>query len=221
MDIMKEGKQPWHGHEVTYLIIEGDVAPEALLPEELALVGERHHPRRRRRYCQGRWGVQEALRKAGFDEVVGTPINMDMQGRPFWGGGKNPDVSFSITHHAAMTMVAVAPGAVSIGVDLETIDPRFERPLEPILTPLERHFLDSLGEPESMERVWGATAIWVAKEALAKGTGKGWMAHQQDFPLYDLKIEDGCFLCHFKEQNEWQVVVEEWQDRLMAFAGKI
>lgn len=205
MDILLDGKLRWGDDEIIYMIVGGDAEPEALLPDEWALLAHRNHPRRRHRYCLGRLGIQEALRRNGFDDVVGTPVVMDEQGKSYWGGDKPTNLSFSIAHHGEVTVIALAPESVKVGVDIEKVAEMFDRQLEPLLTPEEKKFVESMGPEMTEERNTGATALWVAKEALSKSTGGGWMAHQQDFPLKDIHYSEDKMSCKFSNGEKWHV----------------
>lgn len=222
MQVLLEDVLSWNeAQDVHYLVIDDEIKIDKLLPEEVVLLEERYHPRRQKRFCQGRWGVREALRRAGYKEGLDVPILMDSKGKGVWGTEHPPKISFSISHYHQKTLVAIAPQKVSIGVDMEAIDRRFQRPIERIMTIGERNFLKLLDTDDRDDLDWGFTAIWVAKESVAKACGLGWMAHQRDFPLTHLEKYGRDLTCRWEgSYGLFEIQVKDSPQGLLGFAEK-
>jgi 4'-phosphopantetheinyl transferase len=91
------------------------------------------------------------------------------QGKPTLHDGR---LSFNLSHSGAVAIVAVAPGEVDLGIDVEHVRPmaNMEKLVGRFFSPLERTALSS----QPLERREAAFfRLWTRKEAFIKATGKG------------------------------------------------
>jgi 4'-phosphopantetheinyl transferase len=82
-----------------------------------------------------------------------------------------PDLSFSMSHSGAVGLVAVARGA-AVGADVEVVRPRrrLERLAARTMSPAEHDRWRAVAPDEQLDAF---LALWTAKEAQLKATGRG------------------------------------------------
>jgi 4'-phosphopantetheinyl transferase len=99
-------------------------------------------------------------------EHCGDPAH----GRPVVAG--EPAVSYSLSHSEMLAVVALVPGTVRVGVDIEAVRPRpkLAALAARVLAPDERARWQAAPPPERLERFLQA---WTRKEAYLKATGVG------------------------------------------------
>jgi 4'-phosphopantetheinyl transferase len=159
-------------------------APPGLLSdrEEAILAGLTVLPRRRK-WLLGRWAVKRLLGELSAERgMIGgaalldarVSILNDAAGVPFVereGEGRLP-LSLSISHRGDLALAAVAlqPG-VSIGADLETIEPRDPALVRQFFCEAEAADVAKAGSERAADLV--VARVWSAKEALLKAMGIG------------------------------------------------
>lgn len=153
--------------------------------------------RRRREWLFGRAAIKEAVR-AWICEQTGQLLHPsdiivghDAAGAPFvsgdWAGTLIDAPSVSLTHDAALCLVAVAPQGVAVGVDREALA-RVRRPdlLQGAFSAPESALLAGLDGPARDERL---LRLWCAKEAAAKALGTGLQGRPEAFVVEPLDAD--------------------------------
>ncbi|WP_143196622.1 4'-phosphopantetheinyl transferase family protein [Streptomyces sp. MJM1172] len=123
----------------------------------------------RRRFIVRRGMVKQVLaHRTGLPPAELT-IHADARGRPMV--TVCPRLRFSVSHRGPLAVLALSGDGSRVGVDLERVSAHRVTPrmLAYTLTPREQHFLTRL--PPS-ERPRAFHAVWTAKEAVAKATGR-------------------------------------------------
>ncbi|MFB6807260.1 4'-phosphopantetheinyl transferase family protein [Streptomyces sp. NPDC056387] len=123
----------------------------------------------RRRFIVRRGMVKQVLaHRTGLPPAELT-IHTDARGRPTVTA--YPRLRFSVSHRGPLAVLAVSGNGSQVGVDVERVSGHRVTPriLAYTLTPSERHFLAGL---PSRERIRAFHAVWTAKEAVAKATGR-------------------------------------------------
>jgi 4'-phosphopantetheinyl transferase len=158
------------------------VAPASLLaPEELERCDSLRVPKRRRDWLLGRWTAKHLLQSYLAEQ--GTPLLLDEilisaspEGAPYASrlrpsGPERLPLSLSISHSGDFSFcaLAVAP-PVSVGADVETIEPRPASLAEQFFTPSELSAV--LARPDAERDGW-ITLVWSAKEAFLKCIREG------------------------------------------------
>ena len=98
------------------------------------------------------------------------------------------DVFFSASDSGDAGAVAVASRRVGVDVEVETVRRRQDRIAARMFAPDERVLLDALAGDE---RRWLFHRCWVAKEAYAKGTGRGLALPFGEFSVADALRSSG------------------------------
>lgn len=131
---------------------------------------------------RSRWIASHvALRRvlaAALDTMPASlEFTIDEQGKPHLAGEFAGVLEFSLSHSAALALVAVSRAA-PVGVDLELIEPvtDIEAVARRHFAPEEARVLERL---EGNERVEAFYRIWTRKEAYLKATGAG-LGHKLD-----------------------------------------
>ena len=160
------------------------MAPAGLLhPTEQAKLDSFRVLKRRRDWLLGRWTAKRLIQQYLLETTTARHplpailIAADPDGAPFAALGVSSGedeasapqrlpISLSISHSGDRAFCALIdePG-VSVGADVELIEPRERALAEQFFTPEELAFLDTVDPPEYHAAV---TAIWCAKEAVLK-----------------------------------------------------
>jgi 4'-phosphopantetheinyl transferase len=101
-------------------------------------------------------------------------------------------LSFNLSHSGALALVAVAPGGVEVGVDLERLRPRRDlRRLAARWLPAEEAEAVGASSDEDLERVF--YAAWTRYEARVKclGTGLAGPDPGPEVEAWPVEIDDG------------------------------
>ncbi|MFE2430667.1 4'-phosphopantetheinyl transferase family protein [Streptomyces sp. NPDC059373] len=124
----------------------------------------------RRRFVVRRALVKQAIALRTGLPVQGVTISTDRYGRPELAG--HPRTRFSVSHCGPLAVLAMTGDGSPVGVDVERVraDRATGRMLRYALTPRERAAVTGLAP---RERPLAFHAVWTAKEAVAKATGRG------------------------------------------------
>jgi 4'-phosphopantetheinyl transferase len=141
-------------------------------------------PKRRNEWRLGRWIAKCAV-AASIDH---SPAFSEIEVRPSpcgapevsYAGAPLP-VSISISHRAGRACCALANGSLSIGCDLEVVEPRSPAFLSDYFTPEEECFLNQFPHVEQ-SRV--ATLLWSAKESALKALRTGLRADTRSVSVH-------------------------------------
>lgn len=139
---------------------------EALLHERerRSLAGMRHE-RRRGDYLAGRRAAKAAVtRVCPVSDPAAIWIEPGALRQPVLGGPGTAGVAVSLAHSHYVGAAVAYDAAHPIGIDLELADPARAGTLHAALTPGERRLAANLPH----DALTAATALWTAKEALAK-----------------------------------------------------
>ncbi len=151
--------------------------PNFLSPLELEKLAGLLVPKRRTEWLHGRRAAKQLLfnrspQLAGSDPAKISVLNAP-SGAPYFAdaNGMALPLALSLSHRAGWVACAVAdqPG-LSIGIDLECIEPRADNFVETFFTDQEIAFTGSL---TGKQRDLWITLVWSLKEAVLKALGQG------------------------------------------------
>ena len=132
-------------------------------------------PKRRSDWLLGRWTAKTAAASWLRLPVTGTllaalEIRPAPDGAPelFWNGIPGL-VAISITHRNGIAACAVAPAAITLGCDLEVIEPRSDAFISDYFSSPEQELIDR--SPAARFRL--AALLWSAKESVLKALRMG------------------------------------------------
>jgi len=151
--------------------------PETFLsPAELQKLGTMRFPKRRGEWLLGRWAAKSLARSLpDFSRCQPAALEIRSQtgGAPYLHVlyGTCPQHSLSISHSGNLAFCALTLAAgVSVGADLEKVEPRTDEFLEDYFTPAE---WKQVRLCPADTRDLTANLIWSAKEAMLKSLGVG------------------------------------------------
>lgn len=143
---------------------------------EKECLGRMRFEKRRADWRLGRWTVKRGV--AVFlnlpccsNSLSGIEICAAPSGAPcVFVEGKPAPVSVSLSHRNGLACCAVAPPGISLGCDLEAIEPRSDAFVADYFTSSERRFV---AETSFEERWRVAALLWSGKESALKALGTG------------------------------------------------
>jgi phosphopantetheinyl transferase len=165
--------------EIRYLIEHEEGRPEALhwLGErEAEVLGGLASPVRRASWLLGRWAAKRAafmlLAQRGqarrYDQIE---IRAAASGAPeIWLSGARAPMSLSLSHRAGEALAVLGPAGLSIGGDLEVVEPRSAELVGDFFTEGERARWEAA---PPADRDTHAGLVWSAKESALKALGEG------------------------------------------------
>jgi acyl transferase domain-containing protein/phosphopantetheinyl transferase (holo-ACP synthase) len=147
---------------------------------------EGHHPNAQRQFLLGRMAAKDAVRARLWDQGHGplfpaeVEIGNEASGRPVVRAPGGGDLRVSIAHTTGLGVAIVGDG-VDVGIDVEPVEERSERFAGMVLTDAEQ----ALVAPTRFagDRDAWLTAVWAAKEAVAKATGRGLQGRPKDIEV--------------------------------------
>lgn len=128
-------------------------------------------PKRRADWRLGRWTAKQAVAAylgvpCDSEWLARIEIRAAASGAPEVLLASEPaNLSISITHRVGISACAVAPVDMTVGCDLELIEPRSEAFLADYFTPTEQA---TLKREAAAQRVIFSTLLWSAKESVFK-----------------------------------------------------
>jgi 4'-phosphopantetheinyl transferase len=147
-----------------------------LTPEEALVHAALRMPHRVADWRLGRWVAKGAV-AAALDQVASARDTIEVLAAP--GGApvarllgpssEVPTVSVSLSHSGGTGFAAAAPGAVRLGCDLETIEPRSDAFVSDYFTTDEEVWIRAGGSLRHTR----ANLLWSAKESALKALGEG------------------------------------------------
>ncbi|MGA9565606.1 MAG: 4'-phosphopantetheinyl transferase superfamily protein [Candidatus Korobacteraceae bacterium] len=152
-------------------VTEMPLADDWLSPSEKLRLADLRFPKRRTDWRLGRWTAKQAVTaylKAPSDPqtLARIEIRSAESGAPEVFRDNDPcGVSISITHSTGIAACAVAAAQVSIGCDLEFLEPRSDAFLTDYLTEAEQALVNRVAQDE---RVVFSNLLWSAKESALK-----------------------------------------------------
>jgi len=157
-------------------LAEAPAANDWLSPGEKLRLDAMRFPKRRADWRLGRWTAKRAV--AAYLNVACDPdmltrieIRSALSGAPEVFLDNHPaTVSVSITHRAGVAACAVAPSEITIGCDLELVEPRSDAFLADYFTAGEQAFVMRV---PSEKRVVFSNLLWSAKESALKALKVG------------------------------------------------
>ena len=163
--------------------LEGS-ASELPVSDDWLTAGERERlaslrfPKRRADWRLGRWTAKRAVAiYLELPSLEAVEIRAAPSGAPeaFVAGERAP-LALSISHRRSVAVCAIGVGAMSIGCDLELIEPRSDAFVADYFTAEEQGLIAR--EPEM------ANVVWSAKESALKAMGEG------------LRLDTRCVVVH-------------------------
>jgi 4'-phosphopantetheinyl transferase len=148
-----------------------------LTPAESARLAGLRFPKRRIEVRLARWTAKLALAAAlGLDDDAGTLAGIEIRpaatGAPVAFLGEEPaPVAVSLTDRADWAVCVVAPADLTVGCDLELVEPRSDAFVRDWLTPAEQDLV--FGAAPGDERQVLANLVWSAKESALKALETG------------------------------------------------
>lgn len=168
-----------HAAAIAFLVSAGgSLAPAAgawLSAEEMALLPGPRYPRRRHELVAGRLAAKHALAhlRPGID-VQRLSILPGVLGQPVVSGPGIANVGVTLSHSGEAAVAIAFPERCPVGVDIET----FAEDCGPVLARhaggAERNLVREAAIGSELQ---GLTALWCAKEAMAKLLRCGLAAH--------------------------------------------
>jgi 4'-phosphopantetheinyl transferase len=148
-----------------------------LSPAERTKLASLRLPKRRTEWLYGR-RVAKQLLSARFPQIADSnPAKISVlntpSGAPYFAdeGGNTIPVALSLSHRAGWAACAITDHlGLSIGIDLECIEPRADSFVETFFTEAEIDFAKSL---HGKQRDLWVTLVWSMKEAALKALGQG------------------------------------------------
>src|SRR5690349_10301987 len=115
--------------DVYWLEQSASEVPESddwLTPAERARLDSLRFPKRRADWRLGRWTAKQAVAVClELRSPAAVEIRAAASGAPLaFVAGERARVAISISHRGGVAVCAVAPGAMSLGCDLEVVEPR-------------------------------------------------------------------------------------------------
>jgi len=155
---------------------EVPTADDWLSPGETLRLETMRFPKRRADWRLGRWTAKRAV--AAYLKVASDPemlarfeIRSALSGAPEVFLDNHPaKVSISITHRAGIAVCAVAPSEITVGCDLELIEPRSDAFLADYFTAREQALVKGLS---AAEQIIFSNLLWSAKESALKALKVG------------------------------------------------
>ena len=150
-------------------------------------------PKRSADWLLGRWTAKRAL-ASYFSSTASRAMLREIEIRPTSSGAPEVYVSgalvmasISITHSAGKAMCTIAPATVSVGCDLETVEPRSDAFVHDFFTPEEVNSVESCRDEDA--RQLSINLIWSAKESALKAMRVG------------LRIDTRSIVARFSDEN--------------------
>jgi phosphopantetheinyl transferase len=145
---------------------------------------ETHHPNGQRQFLLGRIAGKDAARGWLWDHGHGdlfpaeVSIDNEASGRPVLRHPGDADLRVSIAHTTGLGVALLGHG-VDVGIDIEAVEPRSDRFEQLVLTDTEQSLTPPPAFADDRDR-W-RTALWAAKEAVAKALGTGLQGRPKQF----------------------------------------
>jgi 4'-phosphopantetheinyl transferase len=169
-----------------------------LTPRERATLAELVAEKRRTDWRLGRWTAKAALAAWSGADAGEFEVLASADGAPeALIGAHAAPAALSLSHRSERALAVVGDPAVSIGCDLEVVEPRSGAFVRTWLAPAERSRLESDGEAG---RARDANLIWCAKEAAAKTRREGLRLDVRDAVVEWEPAGDG----------EWRPLTVRW-----------
>jgi phosphopantetheinyl transferase (holo-ACP synthase) len=152
-----------------------------------------HHPNGQRQFLLGRMAAKDAARgwlwEHGHGDLFPAEVAVanDESGRPLLTHPGDADLRVSIAHTTGLGVAVLGEG-VDVGIDIELVEERSDRFEQLVLTDAEQ----ALDPPPALagDRDAWRTALWAAKEAVAKAQGTGLQGRPKDFEVTRVDGDD-------------------------------
>jgi len=149
---------------------------EWLSQREACVLQELHFPKRRSDWRLGRWTAKNAVAlsldmPARAEALAGIEVRPAASGAPevFLANQAGP-VTISLSHREGAAVCAVAPSAVTLGCDLEVIEPRSDAFVSDYFTAAEQALIAGKSEDDRNRLL---ALLWSAKESALKALRTG------------------------------------------------
>ncbi len=168
---------------------------EAFFLNEVSLLSEIHHPRKRLQHLAGRYMLQ--ILHPGFPL---ENIRFSVTNKPFLPGDP---LHFSISHCGEYAAVIISDSC-RVGIDVEHITPKILRVMHKFLSNAERKIFNDCSEEEA------ATIAWTCKEAVFKWYGTGSVDFIKHITLTSFSFSQNQFLigCTFSKGEPMQLYIK-------------
>lgn len=143
--------------------------------EETRVLAGFRFPKRRSDWRLGRWTAKLLIRTVlnrPSTPLCSFEIRAAADGAPeAFCGGAAIDLAISISHSHGRALCVAGPRNITLGCDLEHVEPREEGLVEDYFSPEEQALVEST--PSGSERTLVVNLIWSAKESLLKAVRAG------------------------------------------------
>jgi 4'-phosphopantetheinyl transferase len=149
--------------------------PDLLSPAEQQRLERMRFPKRRAEWLSGREAGKRLLVLAvpqyAHLSLTNIEIENEPEGAPYFQiDDQRSPLCLSLSHSGELALAAIASVGISVGIDIERVEPRTQAFFEDYFTLAEMQCISSL--PADL-RDLGITLLWSAKEAVLKAWGKG------------------------------------------------
>jgi len=147
-----------------------------LSPPEAARLGGLRIPKRRADWRLGRWTAKHAVAahlnlSIGLAALANIEIRAASSGAPeVFLGGDPANVAISLSHSAGTALCTVSSSGITLGCDLETIEPRSDAFVADYFTPEEQALV---AQTSAQDQPLLLTLLWSAKESALKALRVG------------------------------------------------
>lgn len=171
-----------------------------------------HYERKRKSYILGRYAAKTAVKTAlNIESLTEIEIRNGIFDQPLIRCDKNEDLIVSISHSDNTGIAVVFPDSLSVGIDIEKINPDKYQLLENMMKGSERNCLG----PESVN-IKTLTMLWAVKEALSKCIKTGLTLSMDFFETKNHLQADGYFKGEFVHFIQYQYLAVEINDHIAA-----
>jgi 4'-phosphopantetheinyl transferase len=163
-----------------------------LSAREAAWVAGMRFPKRRSEFRLGRWTAKRALafclgRADSPEALRAIEIDRAPDGAPApLVDGRPADAYVTMTDRADQAVCLVGPPGLSLGCDLELVEPRSEAFVADFLTPAERRLVSAAPDAEARDLL--ANLVWCGKESALKVLRTGL---RRDTRSVEVSLPDG------------------------------
>lgn len=150
------------------------------------------------RYC-AKLAVSELLDEKDLTKIL---IKNGIFGQPICYCEQNSNIQVSISHGENFGAAVAFSETLSLGIDIEIIDPKKERVLEEQLTQWERDL--ALTVPHKYD--YFLTMMWTVKESLSKVLKTGLTIPAHIMEINKVEIKNGYSVSHFSNFIQYRTI---------------
>lgn len=190
-----------------------EVAPDFLGCQEREFYKNLRYDRKRKSYLLGRYAAKNAVKTAlKLESLTEIEIFNGIFDQPLIGCDKSKNLLISISHCEDTGIAVAFPDSLSIGIDIEKINPEKYQLLENMLKNSEKDCLE-MDEGVNIKIV---TMLWAVKEALSKSIKTGLTLSMDFFETKNQIKKDNYFRGEFTHFIQYQYLAVEINTYIVA-----